>query len=297
MLTLLAALLSAPIPMEEDSAGRPVLRLWESGAPGYEELRDLPERSEGWWVDTIHHPSLTVYRPVGDVVGSNSGGGRVGVVVVPGGGLSKLVIGAEGNEAAQFLNSLGVTAFVLKHRLPRQEGAPYDLDSHPKEDGQRALRLVRHRAAEFGVDPERIGMLGFSAGGEVVSWTAYTAGDVVTRTGPDGPIEDRDAVDAVSSRPDFQMLVYPGPLGVPETIPAGSPPAFLLIADQDFHLKTTVALYLKLHEAQVPAELHVFAAGKHGFNMGQRSDKVTIRDWPQRMRQWMQDHVFEEKAE
>ena len=267
------------------SAEPEVLPLWADGAPGYEDLRDLPERAEDWWVDTVNNPTLTVYRPAEP--------NGVGVVVVPGGGLKKLVVGAEGNEAAEFLNSLGVTAFVLKHRLPRQEGSPYDIDHHPKEDGQRAVRLVRSRAEDFGLNPDKIGMLGFSAGGEVVSWTAYAPADEAIRTGPEGPIPDRDAVDGLSSRPDFQMLVYPGPLGVPETVPENAPRAFLLIADQDFHLKTTVDLYRKLHEAGVPAELHVFAAGKHGFNMGRRSDKVTIRDWPNRMRQWLEDHVFD----
>ena len=289
-MSLIAAVVLCLSPAED--AGRDVLPLWEAGAPGYEDLRDVPERAEDWWVDTINAPSLTVYRPGEGDAQANG----VAVVVVPGGGLSKLVVGAEGNEAAKYLASLGVTAFVLKHRLPRQEGSPYSIDDHPKEDGQRAVRLVRAKADAFGVDSDRVGMLGFSAGGEVVSWTAYAPGDLVTRTGPDGPIADRDDVDAQSSRPDFQMLVYPGPLGVPETIPPGSPPAFLLISDQDFHLKTTVQLYQKLHEAGVPAELHVFAAGKHGFNMGQRSKDVTIQNWPERMNHWLQDHVFDQAA-
>ena len=275
------------------SAEPEVVPLWPNGAPGYEDLKDTPERAEDWWVDTIHNPTLTVYRP--DPADGDAAPNGVGVIVVPGGGLKRLVIRPEGLTPAKFLNSLGVTAFVLKHRLPRQEGSPYSLDDHPKEDGQRAVRLVRSRAKEFGVDPDRIGMLGFSAGGEVVSWASYADPGAVTRTVPAGDgyatSDDRDAVDQLSGRPDFQMLVYPGPLGVPETIPADAPPAFIVISDQDFHLETTVELYRKLHAAEVPAELHVFAAGKHGFNMGERSKAVTIRDWPQRMRQWMEDHV------
>ena len=275
-------------------SGEPeVVPLWPGGAPGYEDLKDTPERAEDYWVDTIHNPTLTVYRP--DPAAGDAAPNGVGVIVVPGGGLKRLVIRPEGLTPAKFLNSLGVTAFVLKHRLPRQEGSPYSLDDHPKEDGQRAVRLVRSRAKELGVDPGRIGMLGFSAGGEVVSWASYAEPDAVTRTVPAGDgyatSDDRDAVDKFGGRPDFQMLVYPGPLGVPETIPADAPPAFIVISDRDFHLETTVDLYRKLHTAEVPAELHVFAAGKHGFNMGERSKDVTIRDWPQRMRQWMQDHV------
>ena len=118
-----------------------------------------------------------------------------------------------------------MAAFVLKYRLAREPDSPYDLQKHPREDAQRALRLVRSRAVEWKIDPARLGVLGFSAGGEVVSVIAYESGE--------GNADAPDPIDRLNARPDFQMLVYPGTLGVPETIPADAPPAFLLVANDD----------------------------------------------------------------
>ncbi len=144
------------------------------------------------------------------------------------------------------------------------------------------MRLVRHRAGEWGVDPKRVGMLGFSAGGEVVSLVAYGPG-VSDPTAP-------DPIDRHSGRPDFQMLVYPGPLGIPETIPPDAPPAFLLVANDDGATRVVVQLLGKYRQARAPLEVHIYAQGKHAFNMGLRSNLTSIKTWPQRLADWLSDN-------
>ena len=144
------------------------------------------------------------------------------------------------------------------------------------------MRLVRSRAAEWGVDTNRIGMVGYSAGGEVVSLTTFGATDGLTNT--------PDAIDRTDARPDFIAEIYPGPMGVPAVLATNVPPAFLLCADDDrFHSVVTTGLLEKYRQAEVPAELHLYAKGGHGFNQGQRSKLKSIHDWPQRLADWMAD--------
>lgn len=254
-----------------------VIPLWANGAPGFESRKDEPEQAESYWVKNIHNPTLTVRLPPKDVATGAA------VIVCPGGGHRELVFNAEGLDAAKFLNSIGVAVFALKYRLGREEGSPYEIETHALQDGQRAVRLVRSRAKEWGIDPTRIGMLGFSAGGEVVSMVAYADG---------APMADAaDPIDRVSARPDFQMLVYPGPLGIPETVPADAPPAFLLVANDDFGASRSIAsLIPKLRSAGVPMECHIYSRGGHAFNMGNRSDLTTLKTWPDRMNDWMNDN-------
>ena len=142
------------------------IALWPNGAPGFEHLKNEPEEAKDWWVKNIHNPSVTVYYPE---KGKANG---TAVLVCPGGGHRALVYNSEGRDAAEYLTSLGITAFVLKYRLAREENSPYKLEVHAKEDAYRAMRLIRHRANEFGIDPAKVGIFGFSAGGEVVSWVA-----------------------------------------------------------------------------------------------------------------------------
>jgi acetyl esterase/lipase len=147
------------------------------------------------------------------------------------------------------------------------------------------MRLVRSRAAEWKVDPGRVGMLGFSAGGEVVSMVAYspTAGD------PNGA----DPIDRIDARPDFLIFIYPGPIGIPETIPRDAPPAFLLVANDDRGAaRNIVNLLNRYREARVSVEAHLLARGGHGFNMGKRSKLESVRSWPQRMADWLTDSGF-----
>jgi len=182
-----------------------VIPLWKSGAPGFESRRDEPEQHQDWWYKNIHNPSLTVFLPA---AGKANG---TAVVVAAGGGHRELVFNPEGVEPAQYLASLGVTAFALKYRLFREPGSKYTIDN-TAEDIRRAMRTVRARAAEWHIDPKRVGVMGWSAGGEVAALVAYPP--------VDGDARSPDPVERVGARPDFQILVYPGPLGIPDEIPA-----------------------------------------------------------------------------
>ncbi|MEO6002449.1 MAG: alpha/beta hydrolase [Opitutus sp.] len=255
-----------------------VIPLWENGAPGFESRKNEPELAKDYWVRNINNPSLTVFLPP---EGKANG---CAVIVAPGGGFRELVFNAEGKQAAEFLNSLGIAAFVLKYRLPNEEKAPYHFDD-VKRDAYRAMRLVRSRAGEFKVDPTRIGMLGFSAGGAVVMMVAFDKGE----GDPTAP----DLVERENGRPNFQMMVYPGGQ-VPEKIPADSPPAFLLCANDDEYKcdEVTMALVEKLRAANVPVELHLLARGKHAFNMGDRSTFASVKHWPDRMAEWLGDSGY-----
>jgi acetyl esterase/lipase len=272
---MLLALCALPTPARSQRPPEQV-PLWPKGAPGFEARRGEPELARDYWVRNVHNPSLTVYLPPKEKATGAA------VVLCPGGGHRLLVVTSEGAEAARYLNGLGVAAFVLKYRLGRDEGSPYTIEKHALEDGQRAIRLVRSRAAEWGVDPDRVGIMGFSAGGEVVSLVAYApaAGD------PAAP----DPVDRLSARPSFQILVYPGPIGVPDTVPAGAPPAFLCAANDDECCSTPVVQLLeRLRAAKVPVEVQLFARGGHAFNMGARSELATLKGWPQRLADWLLD--------
>jgi acetyl esterase/lipase len=250
--------------------------LWSKGAPGFESRRNEPTQAKDWWIKNIHNPSVTVYAPPSDKATGAA------VIVCPGGGHRELVFNAEGKEAAAFLNSIGVTAFVLKYRLAKEDGSPYSLEKHVRDDAYRAMRLIRSRAKEWNVDPHRIGMLGFSAGGEVVALVAYESG----AGDPNAP----DPVDRTNGKPDFQMLVYPGPGFIPKVIPNDAPPVFLLVANDDSCCSGAVLSLLQGYRAaNLPVEAHIYAQGKHAFNMGNRSSLNSIKTWPQRMSDWMGD--------
>jgi len=252
------------------------ISLWPNGAPGFESRKDIPEQAASYWVKNNNNQSLTVFLP------SKEKANGAAVVICPGGGFRELVFGAEGVEPAKYFNNLGVAAFVLKYRLFRETNSVFTADN-AREDGMRAMRLVRSRAAEWGVDTNRIGMVGYSAGGEVVSLTTFGATAGLTNA--------PDAIDQSSARPDFIAEIYPGPLGVPAVLPPNVPPAFLLCADDDrFHAVVVTGLLEKYRTAKVPAELHLYAKGGHGFNQGQRSKLATIHDWPQRLTDWLADN-------
>jgi acetyl esterase/lipase len=204
--------------------------------------------------------------------------------VVPGGGHRELVFDAEGRDAAEFLNQLGVAAFVLKYRLARETDSRYQLATHVRDDAYRAMRLVRSRADQWQIDPGRVGMLGFSAGGEVVAMVAYGSGN--------GQPDAADPIDRQNGRPNFQMIVYPGPLGIPnEGVPADSPPLLIVCANDDHgHIEPTVDLVNKYRAAGAPVEAHIFARGGHAFNMGHRSELATLKGWPDRMADWLKDN-------
>ncbi len=253
-----------------------IIPLWPNGAPGFESRRNEPEEAKDYWVKNIHNPSIAVYLP------SKEKATGAAVVICPGGGHRLLVYNAEGVDPALYLNTLGVAAIVLKYRLAREENSPYSLDKHPQQDAYRAMRLVRSHAKEWGIDTARVGMLGFSAGGEVVEAVAYKPG----KGDPNAP----DAIDRINGKPNFQMLIYPGPLGVPDSVMTDAPPTFMVAADNDpCCAEPVVKLLERFRAAKVPVEVHIFAQGSHGFNMGQRSKLNSLKTWPQRMADWLDD--------
>ena len=134
-----------------------IIPLWKNGAPGFEHLKAQPEKAQDWWVKNIHNPSITMFKP------ADSHAIGTAVLICPGGGHRELVFDAEGKDAALYLNQFGITAFVLKYRLAREEGSPYDLNVHAKQDAHRALRTIRANAGKWHINPGKLGMLGFSA--------------------------------------------------------------------------------------------------------------------------------------
>jgi acetyl esterase/lipase len=271
--------ISLLLPFAVLAQSRPeVIHLWSDGAPGFADRKDIPEEAKDYWVRNINNPSVTVFLPPKDKANGCA------VVVAPGGGFRELVFDAEGRQPAEFLNSLGVTVFALKYRLPNEAQSPYTMDS-VRQDAYRAIRLVRSRAGEFQIDPYRIGILGFSAGGALVNMIAYEKGD--------GDPAASDPINRVNGRPNFLMMVYPGG-DIPSSVPADTPPAFLLCAtDDDYGCdKITLKLYEEFRAANVPVEAHFLVRGRHAFNMGDRSQYAAIRGWPKRMADWMGDSGF-----
>lgn len=261
-----------------------VVPLWTQGAPGFENRRDEPELAKDYWVRHIHNPSITVFLPPKEKANG------AGVLICPGGGHRELVFQAEGVEPARYLNELGVAAFVLKYRLGREQNSPYAVQKHPREDAQRAMRLIRSRAADWSLDGNRIGAIGFSAGGEVVSMLAYSAGE--------GDPTAKDPIDHFDCSPNFQIVIYPGPLGIPDALPTNAPPAFFLVANDDKgHVEPVISLLDKYRRAQRPVEVHILAQGGHGFNMGARSKLASVKGWPQRMADWLADNHFLQSAD
>jgi acetyl esterase/lipase len=258
-----------------------VIPLWKNGAPGFESKKEEPELAKDWWVRNINNPSVTVYLPPKEMATGAA------VVICPGGGFLNIVYNAEGRDPAKYLNSLGVAAFVLKYRLFRMENSPYKQE-HPLQDIFRAMRLVKSRAKEFNIDTAKLGVMGFSAGGEVAGWVSYKFSQNNSNNG--------DAIDKISARPSFQILIYPGPLAVPDSVPPNAPPTFLLAANGDDCCSEPIIKLVQMHrKAKVPVEMHLYEKGAHAFNMGYRTEYITLKNWPQRMADWMKDNGWVKK--
>jgi acetyl esterase/lipase len=237
-------------------------------------------------ITNVTKPTLTIYQPARD---KNTG---TAMLICPGGGYWDLYWELEGEEVAAWLNSVGMTGIILKYRCPRRPG---DIRGEPplgpQLDAQRAVSLVRSRAAEWGIDPERIGMVGFSAGGHLALATA-TGFDKRT-------YEPIDAIDEVSCRPDFAVLCYSGYLKAKDKdeirpdlrIPANTPPIFLAHASDDkesyggSNAEHSAIAYLALKRAGIPAELHIFATGDHDF--GVRQNEKLPSSWTQLCINWL----------
>jgi acetyl esterase/lipase len=259
----------------------------ETGDVGEEKLQESrPGEFAVKRLTNVSHPTLTVFRPEKD---RDTG---AAVVIAPGGGYNILAWDLEGEEVAQWLNSIGVTGIVLKYRVPRRSGTlPNAAPPQAQADAQRALSLTRDRAKAWGIDPKRIGVLGFSAGGHLAAWTATNFDKRA--------YEPADDTDKVSCRPDFVVLVYPAYLvakGKEELAPdirvtKETPPTFFAHAGDDgVSAENSVRMYLALKKAGVPAELHVYASGGHGFGL-RKSDKP-CSTWPQRCSDWMMAQGF-----
>ena len=272
-------LLACSPPALAQFAERPaVVKLYPNGAPGAGGRRNEPEQAKDYWVKNVHDPSLTVYPADPEHTNGAS------VVVLPGGGHGLLVFQGEGVKAAQALNRMGITVFVLKYRLARETDSGYTIEGDATGDTSRAIKWVRKHASEYGLDPKRIGLLGFSAGGELASLVAnYPA--IYAKA----PVDD---LTTVSARPDFQILVYPGPLAVKGAITASAPPAFLVAGSKDECCgPPTVRMYELLQKAGVSAELHMFADTSHGFNVD-RSNRASVARWADRLFEWLSDSGF-----
>lgn len=253
--------------------------LWPNGAPG-SEGKNSPEKvrmsDQGdSVVSGVHHPSLRPYLPAADKATG------IAVIIAPGGGHSELWISHEGYAPAKWMQAHGIAAFVLKYRLAKETGSTYTVDKDELADIQRAIRLVRSRAKEWGIDTARIGVMGFSAGGEL-------AGLAAMRFGASDP-NAKDPVDRESDKPDFQALIYPGNIPRLE-VNASSPPVFIAAGNNDRAdiSEGTAQLYLKYKQAKIPAELHIYANTGHGFGM-RESNKGAITLWPEELRLWLMD--------
>lgn len=262
-----------------------VVYLWPAGSPtlkGTEEKEiTTPENVKpGDRINSIrnvHNPSIEVNLPPADkAIGT-------AVIVAPGGGHRQLVIGSEGSDIARWLNDLGVGAFVLKYRLASTPNYQYTVEGEALADTQRAIRIVRASAKAWGVKPDRIGILGFSAGGAL----AALADIRFDR----GKSESSDPIEQTSCRPDFVGLVYPGwARGMDITAPADAAPAFLTSAGKDdaSHAVQTVEFYNSLFKVGVPVELHIYSHGGHGKAINPR-DGIPFGTWHVRMQEWMAD--------
>jgi acetyl esterase/lipase len=273
-----------------------VIDLWPEGVPGLRADASEEKLVDGR-ITNVHRPTLRLYPAAGDRVSGTA------VIVCPGGGYVRLAVSNEGDGAARWLNSLGITVFVLHYRLA-EYGHPA-----PLRDVLRAVRLVRSRAAEFGVRPDRIGVLGSSAGGHLAAsaGTLYDAPE--GRTGTD--------LDQVSGRPDFLILQYPvitmqepyvhagsrrallGAEPAPELVERLSvelhvtkdtPPTFLVHTQEDksVPVENSLLFYQALRRAGVPVEMHLYEKGPHGF--GFRTDLGPTSEWPQRCESWLRAH-------
>lgn len=250
-------------------------------------VRDHPVAGKSWTlVQKVAHPTLTVYRPEKDATG-------VAVLVFPGGGYQILAIDLEGTEVCDWLTSRGITAVLVKYRVPGNglypKSGAYPNSKDALQDGQRALGLVRYHAAEWGIDPHKIGVLGFSAGGHLV---AALSTNFSRRLYP--PV---DAADRVSCRPDFAVALYPGHLLEHTTrdhqlnpyvpVSRNTPPTFLLQAEDDpvDDVENARVYHDALKKAGVPVEMRLFPHGGHAF--GLRRTKEPITAWPELVEAWL----------
>ncbi len=269
-----AAAIPEPEPLE---AGKTVVTLWPAdklttkGDVGAEVFtRSKNGRVQS--VVNIHNPSIELRLAAPEKRNGTA------IILIPGGGNRTVVVGSEGIDAAAKLNELGISAFILRYRIQ-----PYDSAVEGLADTARAVRTVRAHAKEWGVDPNRIGVMGFSAGGEQAAW--------ITLKFDRGDVNAADIVDQTSSRPDFVVMVYAGWKNMDmSNVPKDAPPTFLTSAGADdaFHARQTVQFYNALFEAGIPAELHIYSHGGHGGGISSRGG-IPFGTWNERFVDWARD--------
>jgi acetyl esterase/lipase len=289
----LTLLLAAALPLAQGAPS--VLPLWPEGVPGAKPGLG-PEHHDGGRIGNVSEPTLTVYAPAVDRPNGTA------VIICPGGGYVRLSTQREGEQYANWLSSLGVTTFVLKYRMA-EFGHPA-----PLQDVLRAVRMVRAQAAQYHLQPDRIGVMGSSAGGHLAASAGTLFDHALGRTGAD--------IDKVSARPDFLMLMYPviamdGPavhagsrkallgssptpeavqlMSVEKQVTPATPPTLLIHtqADQAVPVENSILFYQALTRAHVPAEMYLFEHGGHG--MGMKAGLGTASNWPRRAEEWMKE--------
>ena len=303
LLVLAVAVLCSSVfaqkPAWQPAPGLVTLPLWPRGAPGAQP--NAPEEADTTTakahlvagkpvirLGNVSTPTLTVYSPSGKNTGA-------AVVVFPGGGYQILAIDLEGTEVCDWLNSIGVTCVLLKYRVP--ESGPYPKSSAPLQDAQRAVGIVRSHADDWHIDPQRVGVLGFSAGGHLAA---------ALSTHFDQRLYDPvDAADQLSCRPDFAVIIYPGYLALAEQnfapnpdihVTDKTPQTFLVQAEDDpVHVENSIVYFMALKNAKVPAEMHIYANGGHGY--GLRRTELPITAWPHLAETWLRTiHILEPTA-
>lgn len=253
--------------------------LWSKGAPGSadktgeESLRITPEGDRV--ITHINKPSVTLFLAA---PAKNSG---TAIILVPGGGHSELWISHEGYSPAKWFQEHGINAFVLKYRLAKEANSTYTVDKDELADIQRAIRLVRSRAKEWKLDTSRIGVAGFSAGGELSALAAMHFSQADKNAA--------DPIDRENDRPDFQALIYPGNIER-LSVAKNAPPVFIAggYKDRSDISEGIARLYLKYKEAGIPAELHIYASIGHGFGIRQ-TNKGSYTEWPHQIGIWLKD--------
>jgi len=281
--------LVAQQPAWQPAPGHVTLSLWPGVAPGapgnLPPEKDMTTAKDNLIagkalvrLGNVSNPTLTVYSPSGNNTGA-------AVVVFPGGGYQILAIDLEGTEVCDWLNSAGITCVLVKYRVPNT--GPFPKSPAALQDAQRALGIIRQHAADWHIDATRIGVLGFSAG-------AHLSAALSTHF-EERLYEAVDAADQLSCRPDFAVVVYPGYLALADKDFAANedikptpntPPSFIVQAEDDpVHIENSTVYFLQLKNAKVPAELHIYAQGGHGY--GLRRTELPVTSWPQSVEVWM----------
>jgi len=281
MLKVFAAVLTAVVFALPAAASGEIIKIWEDSVPG-KKCAEAEQYTEGGGIHRysfVSEPTLELYLVKSDKPAPL-------VVVCPGGGYAKLAYDLEGIEIAKWLNSIGVNAAILKYRIPDNRLGAF-------ADAQRALRLARHNAAKWGVNPDKIGVLGFSAGGHLSARLSTGYAENI--------YEARDAADRLSARPDFTVLVYPAYLYAdanytiaPEIkVDKNTPPAFITQAQDDVkYIDSSIAYYLALKKAGVKADLHLFSKGGHGN--GIRRKDVPMKEWQNICGEWLKYYFVQD---